>query len=169
MAGVRSLLPNIMLWRDDVLFEFRKCDCIKSIRQGKFILYISIAKRLISLVLIIIGTYFGIYGIVIGVALGSYLWVPINTYHVGKLTGYKFSKQLKDVGPSYLLSILTGFITFYLSSVVNIRNSFFLLAFQLITYCLLYGGSIFLLDRKGFIMTLEIAKDVLSTISKKAK
>jgi len=139
---------------------------LKALGQGKSILYISIVKRLISLVFIIIGTKFGIYGIILGSVLSIYVWLPINAYYIGKLTGYSFSRQTRDIAPTFIISILVGSIIFFSFSFIGVVNNFLLIALQLISYSILYIGSAYLIDNESLKIYLGIALDTLSRLKK---
>lgn len=131
---------------------------LKALRQGKSILYVLLIKRGITFASIIIGMRFGIYGIVCGSVLSVYLWFPINAYCTGKLTGYGILKQIRDIGPNYILSILVGYLIFFASSSIDVNNNYILILVQLLSYSVLYVIFAYLFKNEGFSIYLNTAK-----------
>lgn len=126
--------------------------------QGMHILYMSLIKRGITFLSIIIGMNFGIYGIICGTIVSIYIWVPINIYFTAKLTKYGILKQIGDIGFCFILSLLVGAFVLYLFSFINIDNCYVLIAAQTFCYSSLYIIFAYLFKTHGFLIYSELIR-----------
>lgn len=88
---------------------------IKSLGRSDYILQVTILKRIISLVFILVGMRYGVLGVAFAYSLSMYVWFPLNVYYSNKLTNYGFIAQIKDIAPNYIISILVAVLTYYLT------------------------------------------------------
>jgi teichuronic acid exporter len=86
---------------------------LKSIGRSDLVLYLEIFKKIIGVGLIFWGIKYGILGIIAALAVNSYLEFFINGFFVGKTVGYGVFKQLKDILPTFILSVTLGFFTYF--------------------------------------------------------
>lgn len=140
---------------------------IKALGKGKIFLWVSIIKRLTSLIFIIIGTFFGIYGIVVGWVLSTYAWVPINAFYVGRLTGYGLKKQIGDVGPIYLVSYVSGLLVYLVSKLINIENDMVSICYKSFVYFLIYLFISYFIERDSITSYIDLFKDFFLRFRKK--
>ncbi len=136
---------------------------LKSLGRSDMYFYVLLAKRIIGLFLIIIGLRFGIKGMLYAVAINSYISFFIGMYYSSKLSGYKIKHQLKDVGPSYILSIIIGLITYLFNQVLTTG---FALQISIITvlYFGLYLVIAYIFKMEEFTMFLDIIKSKFHVI-----
>jgi len=134
---------------------------LKALGRGRDILYLSIVKRVITLLSIIVGIRFGIYGIIAGGVIGTYLWLPANAHYTGKLAGYGAIKQIRDIGPNFLLSIVVGVAVFFGLGTLEIENHLVLILLKVTCYVSLYLLAAFLSKNAALDIYLGIAKEVV--------
>jgi O-antigen/teichoic acid export membrane protein len=75
-------------------------------------LRLEVAKKMVIVLGILIGLKFGIFGLVIGEVIASYICLAINAYYSNALLRYSFREQLADIFPSLLFSLLAGALLF---------------------------------------------------------
>ncbi|MCB9305440.1 MAG: lipopolysaccharide biosynthesis protein [Lewinellaceae bacterium] len=85
-------------------------------------LRLEIIKKIITAIAIIIGIQFGVYGLIIGQVISTYLALFINTYYSDKLLKYALSEQLKDVFLSFAFSAATGAAVFFLQNILAVNT-----------------------------------------------
>ena len=134
---------------------------IKSLGKSNYIFITTLIKRGTTLLLIFIGLQFGIFGIVIGYTISLYLYFPINAYFTGRLTGYGILKQVRDIGPNYLLSVAVALVTLLISDWIDV-HIILLLIFQSIIFLSLYLGAAFVFGMDGYKTYLEIIYGILN-------
>jgi len=110
---------------------------IKSLGRSGVFFTIQLIKRIFGIVLIIIGTRFGIYGLLWAVVLNGYIAVLINFFVNKRLIDYGLVEQVSDIGGYYLLAVSVGVVVWFLGSLLPI-NLYLLMALEIIVYCLLY-------------------------------
>ena len=108
IAGIAICLQSVNL------------QAISAIGKSKTVFKWTLVKRAIALSLVIGGMWlFGIYGLLVGSVMGSWLLYIINAYLVSVYIGYKIRQQMLDLAPILLLSIiafaLSWGISYYIS------------------------------------------------------
>lgn len=133
---------------------------LKSIKRSDMVLYLEIIKKIIGVILILGGIKYGIVGMIIGLGINSYLEFFLNGFVVGKNIGYGITKQIKDIGPAFILSITTGIIVyflfqgFYLNYVVK-------MILQVLLYVFLYLIFSYFLKFEAFTIYFVTIKNLL--------
>lgn len=111
---------------------------INAIGRSDIFLKLEIIKKLIGWSILIISIPFGIYAIAFGLVLSGILSSFINAYPNSKLLGYSYKKQIIDIFPSLLLSLLMGALI-YPIQFMNL-NIWITLVMQICIGALLYIG-----------------------------
>ena len=88
--------------------------------RSDLFLRLEIIKKLIVTVAIFVCVPFGIIGICVGGVCTSLISLVINTYYTGKLIDVGFFRQMKDLSPTLLNSLLMGVIIYF--AVIPIEN-----------------------------------------------
>lgn len=112
---------------------------IKSLGKGKIYFIIQITKRLIGIALILIGMYFGIYGLLWAVAIVAYISFVINALVNKKLINYGVFRQLSDIGTCLMLALVTGALTYGIGLILPC-HPYLIMLIQIIFYVCLYVG-----------------------------
>jgi O-antigen/teichoic acid export membrane protein len=102
--------------------------------QGRSSLFLrlEIIKKCLSLPIIVLGMLWGIKVMIIGMIVNTAIAYYINSYWSGKLLGYSFTEQIKDIFPSFAVAFSMGFILF-LESMFILIHPLTLLIIQFIT------------------------------------
>jgi O-antigen/teichoic acid export membrane protein len=79
-------------------------------------LRLEVLKKVIITLAILSGISFGIYGLIIGEVLASYVNLLINVWYSRQLLGYSFAEQVRDIASTLLLSVLTMGLLYVLKS-----------------------------------------------------
>lgn len=82
--------------------------------RSDLFLKIEVLKKGLILITLLITVRLGIIPILIGQVIISILAFFVNAQYTGKFIGYSAIQQLKDVLPTFLLSIIVGAIVFFL-------------------------------------------------------
>ncbi len=77
---------------------------LKVLGRSDLFLKLEIIKKVNTTIAILIGLQFGIYGLLIGQVISSYIALIINTYYTAKFLDYTIAEQAKDVLKVLLLS-----------------------------------------------------------------
>ena len=76
--------------------------------RSDLFLKLEIIKKVIATIAIFCSVPFGIIGICIGSVCTSIIYLAINTYYTGKMIDVGFFRQMKDLFPTLLLSLVMG-------------------------------------------------------------
>lgn len=128
---------------------------INSIGRSDIYLKLEIIKKIVGIVILVITLKFGVIWMSIGQVVSGIIATFINAYPNKNLLNYKYFEQLKDIFPSFILSIIMGVII-YPIKLINI-SPIFILLFQVFFGIIIY----FLL---AYILKLECFKYIINTI-----
>lgn len=110
IAGLAISLQNINYY------------AVAAIGKSKELFYWTVIKRIISLMLIVIGFFmYEIWGLLGGMVLAAYIMYAINAVLVSKNVGYKFTCQMKDLMPILIISLIS-FVLTILSTCINLSS-----------------------------------------------
>ncbi len=110
---------------------------IKSLGKSKIYFCVQLLKRLIGILIILIGVQYGIYGLLWGVTSVGYLSFFINAIVNKRLIQYGLWSQIKDVGFCYLLSVGIAAVCFFLGRLLPIHE-YLVMLIQILLYAILY-------------------------------
>jgi hypothetical protein len=66
-------------------------------------LKLEIIKKIIAIPTIVIGVFFGIKMMIVGMMINTLIAYYLNSYWSGRFIGYSFMQQVKDILPSFFL------------------------------------------------------------------
>lgn len=136
---------------------------LKSVGRSDWVLKLEIVKKLIGIVLLIIGIkIYGIIGILIALAINSIIEFFLNGFTTGHAIGYGIKNQIVDILPTLLLSVLVGAIVYFVKTIFVHDSGFLSMILVIFIYLTTY-----LVFAFGF--RLEGALIIKSTIIKKFK
>ena len=134
---------------------------IKSLGRSGVFFTIQLTKRIIGIVLIILGTRIGIFGLLWAVVANGYIAVLINLFVNKRLIGYGFVEQIGDVGGYYLLSAALGAAVYFSCQAIPI-HPYLMMGVEIV----LYSGLYILLSRwlklEGYATYRSIIQEKLS-------
>lgn len=123
--------------------------------RSDIFLRIEILKKIIGVVLLIVGLNFQVIGLVISLTVFSYISFIINMYFSGSLISYSIKEQLKDTLFLYILGGLVFLLLYFLKNNLN-----YMAEFDLINIFLY----IFLFFLIYYLVLSVLDKDLLDTI-----
>ncbi len=111
--------------------------------QGRSDLFLrlEIIKKIIAVPVIIVGIFFGIKSMIIGMLVINLFAFYLNSYWSGILIGYSTTQQIKDILPSFCLACVVGFVVFITGYYLEIPNPFKLIVQVLLGAFLTIGIS----------------------------
>lgn len=77
-------------------------------------LYIEIIKKIIAFGPICLGIFVNIYWMLIGTIITGIISFFLNSYYTGKKLGYSSWMQLRDITPSYVVSLIIALSVYFL-------------------------------------------------------
>lgn len=126
--------------------------------RSDLFLKLEIIKKINITIAILIGLQFGIYGLLIGQVISSYIGLFINTYYTAKFLDYSIFEQVQDILKILLLSLPIVLIVGVISYFFPAHNITFLFTY------LALSGIIYIIV--NLILKPEIVKILLSLIGK---
>lgn len=118
--------------------------------RSDIFLKIEILKKIIGIILLVVGLNFGVLGLVISLTLFSFISYIINMFYSGKFISYSLLEQVKDSSGFYILGALIYAILSFIK--VNLEFDYIILNvfFYPVIFFLTYFGLVFLFDRELF-------------------
>lgn len=80
--------------------------------RSDLFLILEIIKTALAVPVILIGIFFGIKAMIIGMIVDSIIAYYLNSYWSGKLVNYPIWEQMKDIAPSFFLAAFVGGATY---------------------------------------------------------
>lgn len=109
---------------------------VVAVGQSKQIFIWNIIKRIIGILLLFIGLFFGVKGILWGMVLGMYVTYVVNVMIASKITNYTLLGQIKDMVPVLACAIISSGVALYFSS--GITSLFLHMIFSILIYLMVY-------------------------------
>ena len=89
--------------------------------RSDLFLKLEVIKKILGIPTIIIGIFFGIKAMIIGMIVYSMIAYFINSYWTNKLIAYPVREQLLDIAPSFIIAMTMGAIMFIIGSLITIK------------------------------------------------
>jgi teichuronic acid exporter len=107
--------------------------------RSDLFLKLEIVKKILAVPVIIAGIVYGIIELILGMIALNFIAYYLNSYWSGKLIGYSFKEQVKDIMPSLILGVFIGL------AVYGIGNLTAVSVYWKLTIQILSGSVIFFL------------------------
>lgn len=152
--GVLSIIHNTSL------------TTLKSVGRTDYVLRLEIIKKIIGIILLFLGMYtFGIWGLMYGLALNSFIELFLNGYYLNKEIGLGSLDQIKQLLPTLMLSLLASVISIIFLKFLPVSSIIISLITTFVFFSSIYIlGSCFLK-----LEALNLFKKVVDNILKKDK
>lgn len=113
-------------------------------------LKVEIYKKLVGILAIIIGLQYDILGLVISLAVVSYVWLFMNMHYCGSLINFPLIEQIKNLAPILIIGLITMIPSIYFHNFIYTLSNSNLLTIVSTTllYMSIYFLLIFLTDKK---------------------
>ncbi len=99
-------------------------------------LKLEVLKKIVAISILIISTFWGIWGICIGQSLYCMLATFLNSIYTKKLLNLGYGQQVKDFGSSWLIAFFCALIAYV--PVLVLENYYLLLPICIMSYMMLY-------------------------------
>ena len=123
------------------------------------LLRLEIIKKLLAVPIILMGVFWGIKSMLVGMIVNVQVEYFLNSYWSGKFIGYSMNEQVKDVLPAFFLAIFMGGIVFFVSFVFTFGYFSLLIVQLLIGAVIVFSVSeIFRIEAYHFMKNLLISR-----------
>lgn len=112
---------------------------IKAVGRSETVLYLEIVKKVLGLGMIFGFIYlgYGAMGVMWALAINSFIEFFLNGFFTGKYTGYGILKQIRDILPNLIVTLIASASAYMLTYIPGI-NYILLLAMQAICFIAVY-------------------------------
>jgi len=124
-------------------------------------LKLEVIKKIIAVPVILIGIFYGIKNMIIAMIINSIIAYYLNSYYSGKLIGYNFKEQVKDVFPLFLLAFTISITVYGLGYCLQL-SSVIMLILQIFVSIILYFCLFELFKQKEYLYFKKIVIDKIS-------
>lgn len=123
--------------------------------RSDLFLRLEVIKKLIAIPTIIIGVFFGIKIMIVGMLITNLIAFYLNSYWSGKFIGYSSFQQIKDILPSFCLASFVGIGVFFTGYFLNLPN-YYILFIQILIGIVLTVGISEIFRLKDYLYIKEI-------------
>lgn len=95
--------------------------------RSDLFLKLEIIKKIMAIPVIVAGIYLGIYVMLAGMALHSFIAYFMNSHYSGRLISYPVSEQLRDILPTFAVALFVASVVFCVSIMIDLRPLFMLI------------------------------------------
>lgn len=129
-------------------------NAIKAMGRSDLFLKLEIIKKVIGVAVLAVTLPYGVYAMALSLLFTSVLSQLINSWPNAKLLGYSYAKQLKDMLPAILLSIVMGLVVYPISFFG--WSDWLTLPVQVIVGAAVYiaGSVVFKLDSFNYLLSI---------------
>lgn len=134
---------------------------LKSVGRTDYVLRLEVIKKLIGICLLLLGLHFwGIWGLMYGLAVNSFIELFLNGYFLKKEINYGSLDQIKDLLPTLCLSVIASMGAFLFMTYVPITNNFIVLIITFVIFASIYlfGASLMKLE------ALNMARKIVAKV-----
>lgn len=129
-------------------------NAIKAMGRSDLFLKLEIIKKVIGVAVLAVTLPYGVYAMALSLLFTSVLSQLINSWPNAKLLGYSYAKQLKDMLPAIVLSIVMGLVVYPIS--LFSWSDWLTLPVQVIVGAAVYiaGSVVFKLDSFNYLLSI---------------
>lgn len=88
--------------------------------RSDLFLKLEIIKKILAIPILVIGVFFGVKIMIIGMILSSLVSFYINSYWSGKFINYSIFEQIRDIVPSFAFSLSIGVLVFLFGKIIDV-------------------------------------------------
>lgn len=142
---------------------------IAAIGKSKVLFWWTLFKRVVGIGAIVLGLYwFGMKGLLVGVVFNYWFSYIVNICLVSKHIGYKWSKQIADLLPVTIASIIAALVSYGVGYLLHL-NMYPDGLLKLFVYVVVYLGWSFIIKPEAYTYFLTIIPDRFNFIKKLKK
>lgn len=90
--------------------------------RSDLFLKLEVVKKVITVMVILVAIQYGIYGLLYGIVINSFLAFFVNTYYSGKFIDYSFRRQLIDILPTILIAGFSGIAIYFTDVFLTLKE-----------------------------------------------
>lgn len=139
--------------------EMDNLQAIKAMGRSDIALKLEIIKKIIGITLLVVSIPFGVKAIAISMLIGSVANAIVDAIPNQKLLGYKFTQQIKDFGPSLVMSLIM-FACVYPISFLEM-NDFLMIIIQVFVGVVIYMLLSLITKNESLQYLFGLAKSIL--------
>lgn len=115
---------------------------------------LEIIKKTTATIILVVSTFWGIWGICIGQAFYNVVAVTLNSLYTKKLIGISFTSQIRDFGPIWIIGILSLILTY---AICMFLHDFYInMVANIIVYIIMYYGLCKISSLRSLVLIEEI-------------
>jgi len=156
-APLLQLLCIAMVWYP---INELNVNILKVKGKSSLILKLEIIKKIVAIILILVTLPIGLYALLVGQIISSFITLLISMHFAGRIIEYKLKNQFSDIIPHLVIALIVGGITYYINEYISIAGLKIL--FALINYSGMYIAISCLFKSKELKEGLKIVKWVTS-------
>lgn len=130
---------------------------INAIGRSDIFLKLEIIKKIMGVIIILITSKYGAYMMAIGTVVNSIFSSFINSYPNKKLLNYSYMEQIKDIFPSFIISILMGVVIYFIQLLKY--SDLVILILQILSGGIIFIILSFIFKNESFLYLLDIIKN----------
>lgn len=135
---------------------------LKSVGRSDTVLYLEIIKKILGVAFLLSGMhYFGIKGIMYGLALNSFIELFLNGYCLRKEIDYGPWEQIKDLLLPLALSLIASYATFMFLKYVPITSNFLNLVITSAIFAFLYLIGAYIIRLQSLRMAMKVVSSLI--------
>lgn len=136
---------------------------LKSVGRTDYILRLEIIKKVLGVILLLAGMhFFGIWGLMYGLAANSFIELFLNGFFLNKEIGYGSLEQIKDFFPYLFLSLLSSVAVFFFLRFVPISSNFVSIVLTFIIFSSFYFISASVIGLEAMNMAKQVAINMIN-------
>lgn len=140
---------------------------IAAIGKSKVMFYWGFVKQVVGIFFIVGGLLLaGIWGMLVGMVVKSWVVYIINCYLVDKHIGYRLRNQIIDLLPVFIMSTVS-FIAAYMTGLFLNWDIYLLAIVQFVIYLGIYCGATYVFKKEYFADAWELGQPLISKFKKK--
>lgn len=109
-----SYLPLICISMSLYPLHAINLNMLQVLGRSDIFLYLEIIKKIIGIVPLCIGIFIDIYWMLVASILIGFVSLYLNSWYTGKVLGYTFWKQLRDIAPSFGIAFTIALSVYFL-------------------------------------------------------
>jgi teichuronic acid exporter len=128
--------------------------------RSDLFLKLEVIKKVLAIPIIVLGIFFGIKILILGMIVISMISCYLNSLYSGRLIGYSIAEQIKDLIPAFFLSVfVNGFV--FLAGILISATPATIIVLQVLFGAMLTIGLCELLGFKDYLYLREILAEKL--------
>ena len=138
---------------------------IKSLGKGKLYFWVQFGKRVLGLILIIIGARAGMMPLMWALTSIGYTSIIINMYVTGRLIGYGIKAQVRDLAGYFATALVVAGLVYLLGRVLPL-HPYLVMFIQIVVFAALYIGLSRLFKFDSYYSYVNIVKQYIKKLKR---